>query len=245
MTPHRQEAARDRDPRRWLNAAMQLALFDLDGTITRHDTLVPYLCRICVRRPHRLLRVLAALPGTLYRYAFHGRDRGALKQDLIVAGLGGLSRGEVARFNEGFVRNLLASGLHDEARRQIEQHRAHGDYLVLMSASPDLYVPAIARALGFNETICTGVRWDGMILDGELVTPNRRDEEKVLCLDALRRRHPDTKIVGYANSASDLAHLVLCDRSYLVNGSHDAIARTARTNVAIGWPGPATSTSTH
>jgi HAD superfamily hydrolase (TIGR01490 family) len=218
---------------------MQLALFDLDGTITRRDTLVPYLFHVGLRRPARLLRALVVLPGALFRYLFKGRDRGALKQDLIVAGLAGLSRGEIARYNEGFVKRLLATGLYEEARRQIEQHRSHGDYLVLMSASPDIYVPAVARALGFNETICTGVRWDGMILNGELSTPNRRDEEKVRCLDALRRRHAGSRVIGYGNSASDLAHLVLCDKGYLVNGSHDAIARSARTNVAIGWPGPA------
>ena len=34
-------------------------------------------------------------------------------------------------------------------------HRARGDRLLLMSASTDLYVPRIGRALGFDETICT------------------------------------------------------------------------------------------
>ena len=32
---------------------------------------------------------------------------------------------------------------------------------------------AIGRELGFNETICTEVRWDGDHLDGTLTTPNR------------------------------------------------------------------------
>ena len=53
-------------------APMQVALFDLDGTITRHDTLFPYVLRVCLRHPGRLLRVLRRMPGALLRYAFAG-----------------------------------------------------------------------------------------------------------------------------------------------------------------------------
>jgi phosphatidylglycerophosphatase C len=219
-------------------APMQVALFDLDGTITRHDTLFPYVMRVCLRHPGRLLRVLRRMPGALLRYAFAGRDRGVLKQALIVSGLGGLSRAEISRWNEKFVARLVARGLHPEALTRIREHRADGDYLVLMSASPDIYVPAVARALGFNETICTGVRWEGMILRGELVTPNRRGEEKRQCVEMLRTRHPGRKIEGYGNSASDLAHLEACDRAHLVNANDAASREAAHHKVEIGWPLP-------
>ena len=117
--------------------------------------------------------------------------------------------------------------MHSQALRQIAAHRTRGDYLVLMSASPDLYVPAVARALGFNETICTAVRWDGMILNGELLTPNRRGDEKLQCVLALRRRHTDVPITAYANSASDLAHLGACEHPYLVQGDPNAVLEAA------------------
>jgi len=220
---------------------MQVALFDLDGTITRRDTLFPYVMRVCLRHPLRLLRVLRRLPGALLRYAFAGRDRGPLKEALIVSGLGGLSRGELSRLNEGFVARLVTGGVHPEAVARINEHRANGDYLVLMSASPDIYVPAIARALGFNETICTGVRWEGMLLRGELVTPNRRGEEKRQCVQMLRTRHSGAKIEAYGNAASDLPHLEACDRAHLVNASDAALREAAHHNVEIGWPLPRSS----
>ena len=215
---------------------MQLALFDLDGTITRRDTLFPFVLGVCLRRPWRLLRVLGAMPPALVRYFFRDRDRGKLKQALIVAGLGGMDRAELAQATRRFVSRLRARGMHPEALARIEAHRASGDYLVLMSASPDIYVPAIARALGFNETICTGVRWDGMRLCGELVTENRRGEEKRRCVEQLRQRMPGRKIAAYGNSASDVAHLQVCDHGYLVNGGTRAVREAARANVAIGWP---------
>lgn len=213
---------------------MRIGLFDLDGTITRHDTLVPYVFGFCLRRPLRLLGWLT-MPWAVLRYAFGGRDRGELKQALIQATLKGVSRADIARWNERWAPKLIARALQPEALRRIREHRDNGDYLVLMSASPDLYVPAIARALGMNETICTGVRWDGMQLNGELTTENRRGEEKVRCLQALRQRHPDAFITGYGNSDSDLPHLKLCDRAHLVNAPQNAVKAAAQTSVQIGW----------
>lgn len=215
---------------------MQLAIFDLDGTITRRDTLFPYVMSVVWRRPARLLRVLARMPGALLRFAFAGRDRGPLKEALIVAGLAGLTRDELGTATRRFVARLQAHGLHADALARIEAHRSQGDHMVLMSASPDIYVPAIARALGFNETICTGVRWEGMRLCGELVTENRRGEEKRRCVEQLRQREPGCTIIAYGNSASDVPHLRLCDRGFLVNGNDPALREAANARVEIGWP---------
>ena len=111
-------------------------------------------------------------------------------------------------------RDLLAGAVAAIAR-----HRSQGDTLVLMSASVDLYVPALGERLGFGRTICTGVAWRGEFLDGALATPNRRGEEKARCLEALRAEHAGARITAYGNSASDLPHLRLADRGVLVNPS--------------------------
>ena len=87
-------------------------------------------------------------------------------------------------------RGVEERGHEREPRRNLAEHRRAGDYLVLMSASTDLYVPVISRQLGFDETICTEVRWDGECLNGSLTTPNRKGEEKARCFTALRERHP-------------------------------------------------------
>ena len=104
--------------------------------------------------------------------------------------------------------------------------------MVRTSSTP----PAIARALGMNETICTGVRWNGMQFSGELTTANRRDAEKLQCLSALRQRWPSATIVGYGNSDSDLAHLIACDHAYLVNAPPPAVRKASSGPVAVGWP---------
>ncbi|MBS0364803.1 MAG: HAD-IB family hydrolase [Proteobacteria bacterium] len=212
------------DPRR-------LAVFDLDGTLTRSDTLLPYIGRFLARRPARLLRLLRILPPALCRYALGRADRGDLKAALIAGALGGSTGAQIEAHTARFVPRLLRSGLFAAARDTLAGHAARGDVLALMSASPDLYVPAIARALGFTEVDCTRLRWDDGRLTGALASPNCRGLEKARRLQGLRQRYPGLSVAAYGNSASDLAHLRLADRGVLVNGAGRARRLAAQLGV--------------
>lgn len=209
---------------------MRLAVFDLDGTITRHDTLVPYALGYVVRkRMWRLPAVLLVLPALL-GHALGVVDRGRLKSAFIRATLGGCRRKDLERWTGIFVARLLARGVLPQALQAIEAHAGARDHLFLLSASTDLYVPAIAQALGFREAICTGLRWDDERLGGTLRTPNRRGEEKARCVAVLRARYPGVPSVAYGNAASDIAHLQLVEQGVLVNGS----AGARRTAMSLG-----------
>jgi phosphatidylglycerophosphatase C len=210
----------------------QLVVFDLDETITRHDTLLPYALGFVVRRtPWRLPFLATVLPSTV-EYLVGRVDEGPVKESFVKATLGGSHRSEIDAWTARFVPRLLAHGTFTNALERIAEHRRLGDYLVLMSASTDLYVPAIARELGFNETICTGVRWDGDRLNGSLTTPNRKGEEKARCFTALRAKHPGLEeTTAYGNSSTDLPHLRLATHGFLVNGS--ARARQAAQSLGV------------
>ena len=88
-----------------------------------------------------------------------------------------------------------------------------------MSASTDLYVPLIGRALKFAQTVCTQVRWrpDGR-LDGRLASANCHGQEKRRCLQALLARQRPSRVYAYGNSRDDLPHLRLASQGFLVNG---------------------------
>jgi phosphatidylglycerophosphatase C len=197
---------------------MALIVFDLDGTISRHDTLLPYLTGFLRRNPARYSRLLLAAP-MLLRFLTGFADRGQLKSALMKTALGGCSRAVINAWTADYVTQFLARGVFADALIAIAAHRAKADVLALMSASPDLYVPEIGRRLGFAETLCTGVRWRGEHLDGALTTPNCQGEEKMRRFTALRERYPDVRTVAYANSASDFDHMKLADEAWVVNPS--------------------------
>jgi phosphatidylglycerophosphatase C len=200
----------------------RVVVFDLDETITRHDTLFPYAVGFLFRkRPWRLPRLLSVFTPAI-SFLLGRASEGPAKEAFIRATLGGATRAEIEAWTARFVPKVIAQGLFADAAERVAEHRRRGDYLVLMSASTDLYVPTIARELGFDETICTQVRWDGDILDGSLATPNRKGEEKARCFNALLTRHAGLPTVAYGNSFSDLPHLRLASQGVLVNGGSKA-----------------------
>jgi HAD superfamily hydrolase (TIGR01490 family) len=196
----------------------QIAVFDLDGTITRHDTLVPFLIGYARRHPRGLWR-LWRLPFSLAAFAFGLSDRGRVKSSLIRQVMLGAGREAVAASAEEFCRSRLPALLNPGAMAAIERHRAAGDRLVLLSASVDLYVPEIGRSLGFHETICTGISWSGEALEGRLTTENRRGGEKRRCIEQLRSRYAGARIAAYGNAASDFEHLEVVDVPLVVNAT--------------------------
>lgn len=195
----------------------RLAVFDLDGTLTRHDTLLPYVLGYLRRHPWRLVRLPCLLiPAMRFLFDF---DHGAIKGSFIHITLGGAPRSSLQQWSEQFVRRLLQSGLHSEARPTLERHRRAGERLLLMSASTDLYVPQISAALGFDECICTRVRWrEDDRLDGRLASANCRGEEKRRRLAAVLERDTPAAVSAYGNSRGDLSHLRLAQAAYLING---------------------------
>jgi phosphatidylglycerophosphatase C len=209
-----------------------VALFDLDGTLTWSDTLLPFLLGFMRRHPQRLLR-LWRVPFALIAY-WQDRDRGVLKSRVIRMALGGASRQVLEAWAETFVSDLKPRHkFRPLALAILETHRAAGDHPVLLSASPDLYVSHIGRLLGFEQTLCTELVWSGDRLDGHLKTENRRGEEKLRCLTWLREQYRDLPIIAYGNSASDLDHMRHADRALLVNGNSAARRLAAKWGIAV------------
>jgi phosphatidylglycerophosphatase C len=214
-----------------------VAVFDLDGTLSWCDTLMPYLLGYAARHPRWscLGQALAAVVD----YGVSGRDRGRLKSRLIRAVMGGDSRQQIDAWSDSYVAGLERRGsFRPAALAMLEAHRAARDHLVLLSASPDLYVPRIGRLLGFERTLCTELEWrsgapDADRLDGALRSPNRRGEEKSKCLTWLRTQYPGMPVTAYGNSESDLCHLTQADRGLLVGGTARARRKAAESGIAV------------
>lgn len=211
---------------------MQLAVFDLDGTITHRDTLLPYVMGFPMSTPRKLLGLLVFC-GTMILFVLGLRDEGQVKSAFIRSTLRGRTRSQVQAWTAEFVPSVIKHGVFADALTRIAQHKKEGARLVLMSASTDLYVPAFATALGFDEVICTGVQWTGDLLEGHLTTPNRRGPEKTRCFQALQASHPGQTTAAYGNASTDLDHMRLADHPLLVNASSSAQREATRLGIPI------------
>lgn len=194
----------------------RLVFFDLDGTITRRDTLVPYVLTFAARSGWRLIAALGVLP-MLFRFALGNADRGLLKGALLHAAMRDVDRAAIDTWNRSYLPEVVQNDVFPDARRAIDAHRAAGDHLVLMTATVDLYADALGALLGFDEVICSRVRWSGERLDGRLDGPNVRDVEKRRRLIMTARRFPEHRIVAYGNSTPDLPHMREANEAVMVN----------------------------
>ncbi|MDR2216072.1 MAG: HAD-IB family phosphatase [Nevskiaceae bacterium] len=205
-------------------AATRFALFDLDGTITRRDSFLPWTLGLLRRHPLRYLRVPLLL-GPLLSYAFgprsrdslRGEQRGELKGAVMHGLFAGLPRKAIDDWSREFAQHIVAHGTFHDAVEALRMHRLHGEEVVLLSASPDVYVPRIGEELGVNLTICTQALWNGERLDGHLAGPNRYGAEKTLVLQRLRADRPGLATIAYGNSPADVEHMRLCEQCVYVN----------------------------
>lgn len=201
----------------------RLAVFDLDGTLTRADSFGPFVLGLLREHPLRVLRLpLLCVP--LAGYLLRLTNRGGLKSAVLRLLFGGLTRAALDDFADRYARIVIGQRMFPEALAALRAHVAAADHVVLLSASPDLYVPRIGALLGVSETHCTRIRWNGDRLDGHLEGLNRRDEEKLRVVEQLRAAHPGLPVIAYGNSAPDLVHMRHCEAAVYVNAD-EALAR--------------------
>jgi phosphatidylglycerophosphatase C len=190
------------------SAAPLLAAFDLDGTLTKRDTLMPFLLRAIGR--DRTYRALLASSVPLARAAaLGGPHRDRAKVVVFQRVFGGLPLAALAETAESFADHVVAHGLRPEVRAWVDWHRGQGHELVLVSASPELYVTPIGRRLGFDAVLATRLEVDpDGRLTGRILGANCRGPEKVV---RLREWRGDTLTVAFAygDSAGDREMLAL------------------------------------
>src|SRR3954454_16470310 len=135
----------------------ELAVYDMDRTVTRRPTYGPFLLHCAVRRaPWRLLLFPFVLLSVL-AYAARLIDRAKLKEinhHLLIGHRVHLSA--LKPLVDSFAEKQVATNIRLGARKAIAQDKAEGRRLVLATASYRLYADAIAERLGFDDVIGTG-----------------------------------------------------------------------------------------
>jgi len=134
-----------------------LAIYDMDRTVTRRPTYTPFLLHCAVRRaPWRLLLLPVVLLSML-AYVARLIDRGRLKEINHRLLLGGaIHPRDLKPLVDSFADAQVAGNIRPGARKAIARDKAEGRRVVLATASYRLYADAIAERLGFDDVIGTG-----------------------------------------------------------------------------------------
>jgi HAD superfamily hydrolase (TIGR01490 family) len=134
-----------------------LAIYDMDRTVTRHATYTPFLLHCALRRaPWRLL-LLPIVALSMLAYGTRLIDRAKLKEINHYLLLGGkVHPRDLQPLVESFAERQIVTNIRPGARKAIARDKAEGRRLLLATASYRLYADAIAERLGFDDVIGTG-----------------------------------------------------------------------------------------
>jgi phosphatidylglycerophosphatase C len=154
-----------------------VAAFDFDGTLTHRDTLVPFLMR--VRSRATVLRALAAAAPALARTMRDAQQRHRAKESLLIATVRGWWLDELRPIADEYAQHIVQTQLRPDRLARLRWHQEQGHEVVLVSASPELYVGAVARLLDATGTIATQLEVDRRgRLTGRIFGANVRGAEK-------------------------------------------------------------------
>lgn len=162
-----------------------IALFDFDGTLTRRDTLLPFL-RHCVGTP-RFVGILAAQMPSILGLVSGLLPNDLVKQRVLGAFFQGWTMEELQRLGRSFSAQVLPSLLRPSTMEILRWHLAQGHCCFLVSASLDVYLEPWAEREGFAGVLCSRLEVSGSgCVSGRLRGRNVFGPEKVVRLtDAL------------------------------------------------------------
>jgi HAD superfamily hydrolase (TIGR01490 family) len=214
---------------------IDLAIYDMDRTVTRRATYTPFLLYCAVRRaPWRLL-LLPFVILSMLAYVAKLIDRGQLKEINHRLLLGhNRHPAELKPLIEGYAAAVLANNVRPGAQSAIDRDKAEGRRVVMATASYRFYAREIADRLGFDDCIGTNsiLGLDERVharIDGEnCYGPAKlRMIEDWLGKTGLARGH----VRFYSDHASDGPVFEWADEPVAVN-PHDKLKRLA---AARGW----------
>jgi len=134
-----------------------LAIYDMDRTVTRRATYTPFLIHCALRRAPWRLFFLPAVVLSMLVYVLRLIDRARLKEinhHLLLGRM--IHPRELKPLVESFADRQIATNIRPGARAAIARDKAEGRRVVLATASYRLYAEAIAHRLGFDDVIGTG-----------------------------------------------------------------------------------------
>jgi len=174
-----------------------VAVWELDGVLTRRNTLLPFLRRVAGTRA-----VLDAAAMTFIR-----ESPATL---VLQRTLGGLGVAEVDRVARAYAARVAAR-LRPDTLARWQWHRRQGHRVVIATASPGLYVHHLGRHLGADAVICTEMTTVNGHLTGALRGGPCQGPEKARRVLAHLTESPASPVWIYADAHTDDRLLALAD----------------------------------
>ena len=197
----------------------KLAIFDIDYTITKKETLME-LFKYAIKKDKKNLRFL---PRAIYcgiMYAIGIYDERKVKETFLRF-IDGIKEEELAELVKEFYDERLKNILYDDALKMMKKLKNEGYDIYLISASPEFYVNEFYNIKEVDKVIGTKFGFENGTFVRKMVGNNCKGEEKVRRLkEVLKDEKIDVDFKEsymFSDSLSDKPLLDLVGKPYLIN----------------------------
>ncbi|MEM8641236.1 MAG: HAD-IB family hydrolase [Cyanobacteria bacterium P01_G01_bin.54] len=189
-----------------------LAAFDFDGTLTRHDSLLPFL-RFCVGWQQFYWGLLVLSP-MLLAYALKRIPNHLAKEKLLTYFLAGQDPEGLRSLAQTFATERLPTFLRPEAIARLRWHQQQGHRTILVSASLALYLKPWAQTMGIDSVLSSQLAMLNGRYTGRLAGKNCYGPEKVARLQQAVGDLAPYTLYAYGDSQGDRALLAAATYPY-------------------------------
>jgi len=185
-----------------------LALFDFDGTITTKDSFIEFI-RYYSSNQKLLLGILLLFPRmVLFKLGFISNWKA--KEYVLTWFFKDESTSEISREAHHFCDKIVPKLLKKEALLKLEEHKANGDKVILVSASAEYWLTPWTKSTGI-ELIGTKLEVKDGKLTGKIAGYNCYGIEKVNRIKERIDLSEFDNVYAYGDSRGDKEMLALAD----------------------------------
>ncbi|MEJ2898558.1 HAD-IB family phosphatase [Acinetobacter sp. NS-4] len=189
-----------------------LALFDFDGTLCTKDSFTGFIFYALSKR-HIVKQGIKILPW-IQAYYLNAYPAHAMRSKLFRAMFSNANAPKLQQSAQEYAASLM-NQLNHLLLKQLKQHQALGDDVVLVSASVDVYLKHVCTLLNID-LICTQTEQVNEVYTGQYTTPDCSSEQKRQRI--LEKYHLDdyAVIYAYGNSREDDEMLAMANHTFMV-----------------------------
>ena len=198
---------------------IKMAIFDIDYTITRKETLMEFY-KYLISRDKRNLKFLprALFSGLMYGIKVYDEKR---VKEAFLKFIDNIEEKHLAVLTKEFYDERLTTILYKDALEMITKLKREGYMVVLISASPEFYVKEFYAIDDVDLIIGTRFAFENGVFKRKMHGNNCKGNEKVIRLnEVIKERNLKVDFKNsymFSDSLSDKPLLDLVGKPYLIN----------------------------
>lgn len=189
----------------------KLVLFDFDGTLTTQDTLFAFARFVVGDVRFVIGLLLLSVPMGLHKLNLLSARKA--KEAFLQYFFGGMNKGLFESLCKKFSDQLLPKIIRSKALETIQNYRAEGAYMIIVSASADDWIRPWAKIWGI-EVIATKLEVNNNEITGLIEGENCSGNEKVTRIREVLDLRQFDEIVAFGDTTGDLPMLALAGTQF-------------------------------